>query len=168
MDVRQPPAVRNPSRKVAIAAVAVLVAIAIAGIVLVGQRGRGDLALAPGVADATQAAASAMTVARVETEAGPNNVVFAAGSDRLSEPATAKLTEFAEKAKQEKRRTIVIAGRAQVGTDGTALATRRANAVRRLFEEKGLRLGDVQIKINHVPPGAMSASEADRLHFSAP
>ena len=85
MDERKPPPTRNSSRTVALVAVAVLVVIAIAGIVLATlQRG-----LPADVAeDATRGASVPMTAASAaalaaEAEARPNQVVFATDSARV-------------------------------------------------------------------------------------
>jgi outer membrane protein OmpA-like peptidoglycan-associated protein len=174
MDERQPPPLRNSSRTLAIAAVAVLVVIAIAGIVLAGLRGRGAPAGTPAAADATQPAASAMTAAadasavKAEAEAGPNQVVFAPESDQLSDPATTKLIRFAEAAHKDKR-TVIIASKVEVRPERPQemeLARKRANAVRGVLEAHGLPLGTMQIQIAEVPLGLVPPSEANRVDLA--
>jgi outer membrane protein OmpA-like peptidoglycan-associated protein len=174
MDDRKPPPPRNSSRTLAMVAVAVLVVIAIAGIVLATLRQRGaPAAETPAVADATQAAASAMTAAAsaavaAEAEAGPNQVVFAPDSDELSEPATAKLLRLADAAKKAKR-PLVIAGKVEARPDRNQrmeLAKRRAFAVRGVLETNGVPLSSMQIQIAEVPLGLVSANDANRIEVT--
>ncbi len=172
MDDRQAPPTRNSSRTLAIAAVALLVVIAIAGIVLASLRSRGTPADGAASADATQAAASAMTAesAAVAAEAavGPNQVVFAPGSEEISEPGTVKLIRFAEQDRKVKRGMVVIVGKVEAGSGKMELAQKRAFAVRSVLQAHGLTLGNMQIKVEEAPLGTVSAAEANRVGFSVP
>lgn len=153
-------------------AVAVLVVIAIAGIVLASLRGRGTPADTPAGADATQTAASAMTTnsvaAAAEAAVGPNQVVFAPLSDRLSEPASAKLLRIAATAHKESR-TVVIASKIEARPDRAdqmELAKKRAFAVRQVLEANGVPLGTMRIEIAELPTGLVTASEANRVDLA--
>ncbi len=81
-------------------AVAVLVVIAIAGIVLASLRERNSVVVGATGASPTQQSAPPLTTAELaasaaQAEAGPNQLVFGAGSDRLLAAASAKLTQLA-------------------------------------------------------------------------
>ena len=173
MDERQPPPTRNPSRTLAKIAVAVLVVIAIAGIVLATLRGRGAPADTPVAADATQPAASAMTAAAAsaaaaEVEAGPNQVVFAPGSIELSDPATAKLQRIADAARKDKRDLVILA-KVEARPDGAqqrVIAQNRTSAVRGVLETSGVPLGKMQIRIAEEALGLVSAKEANSVEVS--
>jgi outer membrane protein OmpA-like peptidoglycan-associated protein len=174
MDERQPPPTRNSSRTLAKIAVALLVVIAIAGIVLATLRGRGTPADTPVAADATQAASAAMTAAAeasavaAEAEAGPNQVVFAPGSVELSDPATAKLQRIADAARKDKRDLVILA-KVEARPDSAqqrVLAQNRTSAVRGVLETNGVPLGKMQIRIAEEALGLVSAKEANSVEVS--
>ncbi|HSC62141.1 MAG TPA: OmpA family protein [Caldimonas sp.] len=177
MDERQPPPTRNSSRTVAKVAVAVLVVIAIAGIVLATLRGRGTPADTPVAADATQPAASAMTgaaspaaasAAAAEAAAAPNQVVFAPGSAEISEAATTKLIRIADTQRKDKRE-LVITARVEQGPElekRKALARDRGSAVRSVLETNGVPLARMQIYITDEAYGIVSASEGNRVEVT--
>ena len=149
MDERQTPPTRNSSRTLAKVAVAVLVVIAIAGIVLATLRGRGTPAGAPAAADATQSAASAMTA-------------------ELSDPATLKLIRFAADATKVKRGMIVVAGKSVAGSNKMDLARKRTEVVRDVLVAHGVPMREIQLKISEVPFALDSESEVNRVDFSVP
>jgi len=168
MDERKPPPTRNSSRTVALVAVAVLVVIAIAGIVLATlQRG-----LPADVAeDATRGASVPMTAASAaalaaEAEARPNQVVFATDSARVSTAATAKLSLLAEKAKQDKQ-SLTIVGKVEGAAAGKPehiqLARERTTAVRGVLETNGIPLSRMETRIEGLPAGVLSAKDANRI-----
>jgi outer membrane protein OmpA-like peptidoglycan-associated protein len=177
MDERQPPPTRNSSRTLAKIAVAVLVVIAIAGIVLATLRGRGPSVDTPVAADSTQGAASsptagganaAVTAAAVaaEAEAGPNQVAFAPGSDALSEPATTKLMKLADTAVKQKRAVTITAKFEASRPDQQklqALAMTRAAAVRSVLEQNKVQLTRMTTKTVSRAYGEASASELNRV-----
>ena len=177
MDERQPPPTRNSSRTLAKIAVAVLVVIAIAGIVLATLRGRGPSVDTPVAADSTQGAASsptggganaAATAAAVagEAEAGPNQVAFAPGSDALSEPATTKLMKLADTAVKQKRAVTITAKFEASRPDQQKLqelAMTRAAAVRSLLEQNRVQLTRMTTKTVSRAYGEASASELNRV-----
>jgi outer membrane protein OmpA-like peptidoglycan-associated protein len=172
MNDSQAKPLRNSSRTLAKVAVAVLVVIAVAGIVLATLRGRGTPADTSVAADATQPAASAMTevdpAAALEAAAGPNRVVFAPRSDKLSAPATAKLQHIAENAHSENR-AMVVRGKIESRPDQAdqmALAQKRAQAVRQALAANGVPLAAINIEIALLPAGGVSASDADRFDIA--
>jgi K(+)-stimulated pyrophosphate-energized sodium pump len=168
---------RNSSRTLAKVAVAVLVVIAIAGIVLASLRGRGSPAETPVAAEATQPAASAMTAAAAsaaaadqaaEADAGPGKVVFAPGSVELSEAAQSKLIGIADSASKGKR-AVTILGKVEAGSDTARqmeLARNRANAVRGVLETHGVPLARIEIRIAQEALGLVSAKDANRVEVT--
>lgn len=176
MDERKPQPTRNSSQTVAKVAIAVLVVIAIAGIVLATLRRPNAAADAPAAADATQPASSAMTppgaastaaaAATADTEAGPNQVAFAPGSAELSEPATSKLLKLAETAVKQKR-NVVITARFEGSRPDTdklrTLAMSRAAAVRSVLEQNKVLLTRMTVNAQSKALGEASASELNRV-----
>ena len=153
-------------------AVAVLVVIAIAGIVLASLRGQSASGDAATAADATQATAAAMTAAasgaaaaEAAAGAGADQIVFAPLSAQLSEAGVAKLARVAEAARKENR-TVVIASKIEARADRVEqmeLAKKRAFAVRLALEAKGVQLGTMRIEIGEMPTGLVTAGEANRV-----
>ena len=175
MDERQSPPTRNSSRTLAKIAVAVLVVIAIAGIVLATLRPRGTPADAQVAADPTQTASSPMTAeaasaaaaaVAADAEAGPNQIAFAPGSVELSEPATTKLMKLADTAVKMKR-TVTITAKFEVsGPDQAkleALARTRAAAVRSVLEQNKVQLTRMTTKTVSKALGEAQASELNRV-----
>jgi len=154
-------------------AVAVLVVIAIAGIVLATvQRGPPDEG--PVAADATHGASAPMTgasasAAAVEAEGLANQVVFAAGSAQLSSAATTKLSGLAEKAKADKRPLTILA-RVEVRGEGkeqrSQLARNRAIAVRGALEAGGVPLSRIETRIEETALGPLATKYADRIEVN--
>jgi outer membrane protein OmpA-like peptidoglycan-associated protein len=172
MDERQPPPPRNPSRTLAKVGLAVLVVIAIAGIVLAAlQRGLPDDG--PVAADATDAASAAMTAAAAsaaaEAEGLPNHIMFAADSARLSSAATVKLQRIAEKATTDKRSLTIVAKVERKG-DGkeqrSQLARNRAIAVRGALEANGVPLSRMETRIEEPGFGLIGDKEANRIEVN--
>jgi outer membrane protein OmpA-like peptidoglycan-associated protein len=173
MDDRQASPTRNSSRTVAKYAVAVLVVIAIAGIVLAIVQ-RGPPAEGSVASDATQPASAPMTaaskaVAAAEAEARPNEVVFAPDSAQLSSTARAKLLGIAEKAKADKQ-PLTIIGRVEPAPDGkeqrTQLARKRAIAVRGVLEENGIPLSRIETRIEGMASGLAAVKGANRIEVN--
>jgi hypothetical protein len=150
------------------AAVAVLVVIAIAGIVLTGLRGRapsGAGALDP---DTTRGGAPGLTppvpIPPGEAEAGPNQLVFAPRSSLLSLPAIAKLERIAKAAKAETR-SVLIALKIEIRGDRdeqSELANKRVSAVRQVLEENGIPTGAISWTIAEMPKGLVTVPELNR------
>ena len=148
------------------AAVALLVVVAIAGIVLGTMRGKGTTTV-PTAADSTSPVDSPMTAAAppaaAEAAAGPNQVVFAPGSDHISDAASAKLAKIAEMAKKSAT-GVTIASRIESRPDRTdqmELARKRSFAVRQVLEAAGIPLGRMRIDIAELPNGGVAPAEAN-------
>lgn len=155
-------------------AVAVLIVIAIAGLVLAGLRSRGA---APGQTtgtDATQqgappltgaAATAAASASAEDAAAGPNQILFAPASDQLSEAAASKVVRLAETARKEHRKVAILL-KVEARPDRAEqmnLARKRSMAVRQLLEANGIPLGTMRIEISELPNGLVSAAEANRV-----
>jgi len=147
------------------AAVALLVVVAIAGIVLGTMRGKG-ITTPPTASDSTSAPDPAMTEAQpaaAEAAAKPNQIVFAPGSDHLSEAASAKLVKIAETVKKSAT-GVTIATRIESRPDRTDqmdLARKRVSAVRQGLEAAGIPLGRIRMDIAEVPRGGVAPAEAN-------
>ena len=154
----------NSSRTAAKVAVAILVVIAVAGFVLAGLRSRTPDATQETVAPPTGDASSGS--ARAEEDAGgPNGVMFAPGSHRLSTGAVAKLQGLAETATKE-HRGIAIQARFEMGTDTgerMALARKRTIAVRQVFEASGIPVAKLPIELSQVPAGVIPPAVVNRV-----
>ncbi len=101
MDDSKPAPARNPSRTLVVALVAILIDVAIAGIVLAGLRGRPSAAEPSASASPTQQAGVATTAAsappiEADVGAGPNQVGFARGSDMLSGGSLKKIADMTQ------------------------------------------------------------------------
>ena len=174
MEQRQAAPLRNPSRTAAKLAVAVLVAIAIGGIVLTGLRQRASreeqgigAATQEGAASMTGAASAAAAAAAAEDAAGPNAVLFAAASDQLSEPGRAKVVRVAETARKE-HRGVAITSKIEARADRAqqmTLARNRAVAIRQVLEANGILLGSMRIEIAELPTGLVSPAEANKVEL---
>jgi outer membrane protein OmpA-like peptidoglycan-associated protein len=148
------------------AAVVVLVAIALAGIVL-AQRQR-----ASGDSSTTQGEPGAMTGAPALPRSGPNEVVFADASDKLPADANAKLLRIADKARTENK-TIVINARVPVSDSNDPqvdLARRRAEAVRNALQTIALQVSGakapaVRTQIIRMGSGSGLPPQADRVEL---
>jgi outer membrane protein OmpA-like peptidoglycan-associated protein len=155
MDDRKTAPPRTASRTVAIAAVALLIAIAIAGIVLGTVRHQ---SVAPAATDtATTQGSDAPPTPTVDV--GPNAVLFAASSDQLSPSDFAKMEELGKKmAGQDKM--VVILGKMDADT---ALARRRTANVRVALLKGGVPQTRMQIEIFPFPPGPVAPRAVDRV-----
>jgi outer membrane protein OmpA-like peptidoglycan-associated protein len=174
MEERKTPPPRIASRTAVMAAVAVLIVIAIAGIVLASMRGRTASPEGTGP-QSTQAGASAPTgtsasgqSAGVADEGGPNEVFFAPGSDQLSPAATAKLTLLASTAKKEGR-SVVVATKIEANADrvkNMEMAKKRAYNVRGVLTTGGVSLSVMKIEVSELPVGLVPPSIANRVEVA--
>jgi outer membrane protein OmpA-like peptidoglycan-associated protein len=167
MDARKTPAPRIASRTAVMAAVAVLIVIAIAGIVLASLR-RAPAADAEAVTDSTQATAPAPTAAAPANDGAPNEVIFAAASDQLTPAAQAKLALFAEQAKKDGR-PVVVATQIEANTqraENMDLAKRRAYKVRSALVAGGVAVAVLRIEVAELPAGGVPAAAAQRVEVN--
>ena len=153
--------------------VAVLMVIAIAGIVLASLQ-RGPPTDGTVAADETRAASAPMTgastpAAMAEAEGLRNQVVFAADSAQLSSAAAAKLQGLAEKAKTDKLLLTIVA-KFEVRGEGKEqrqqLARRRAIAVRGVLETNGVPLKRMETRIEETAFGPSAAKDANRIEVN--
>jgi outer membrane protein OmpA-like peptidoglycan-associated protein len=154
------------------ALVAVLVAVAIAGIVLAALRGRNPVPDPVAQSSTTPQAGSATTTAAppvpAETGAGPNQIAFASASDTLSPISLKKIYDVAQTAKKQSH-SVVIAAQLDAGSgraERMELAKKRADAVRGALQAGGMSVRDLQVKISELPSGLVSANDADRIELS--
>ncbi len=173
MEHRQAPPPRNPSRTVAKIAVAVLVVIAIAGFVLAGLRSRTAVVAGSAGPGSTQPGADSLTgtpaaASAPEDTGPPNQIVFAAASDRLSDAAATKVLRLADQAKKE-HHAVAIVAKIDAGSnvaEQMELARRRTLAVRQVLEQNGVPLGMMRVEISELPRGLVSAAEANRVEVA--
>ncbi|HEX2540303.1 MAG TPA: hypothetical protein VHM00_04390 [Caldimonas sp.] len=159
------PAQRNSSRIVVIAAVALLIVIAIAGIVLAGR------AEAP--AAAASPAGAAAPVASTQPDAsgptsGANEVVFAPGSDKLPTQSSESIARFSEGARGlggTVRMTARYLTGAQKAKD-LELAKARTSAVRHALQSNGVKPEQMQVELVEMPAGGLSDKDAHRVELA--
>jgi outer membrane protein OmpA-like peptidoglycan-associated protein len=161
MDERKTPPPRIASRTAVMAAVAVLIVIAIAGIVLASLRRAGPADVAGGT-DSTQASAPALTAAAPADDSPPGELVFAPGSDQLSPAVAAKVALLAERAKKEGR-TVVVKTKLEANAQRAQsmdLAKRRAFNVRGALTGGGVSLAMMKIEVTELPAGLVTPKMA--------
>lgn len=160
-----PPAQRNASRTVVISAVALLIVIAVAGIVLAGRYGTPaqiDTAPAPAAPVAsTQPPATGPT-------SGPNEVVFAPGSDKLPTQSSESIARFSEGARQVGG-TVRMTARYLTGSNKAKdleLAKARTAAVRHALQSNGVKAESMQVELVEMPAGGLNDKDAHRVELA--
>lgn len=161
---------RNPSRNLVIALVILLIVVAIAGIVLAGRRTaapkQGTAAAVPDApATATQQIAIAPTAAPVDSM---NEVVFAAGSDRLPPTSSESIAKFSDAARGVGGQ-IRLSARFLTGANKVRdleLARARTAAVRHALQANGVKAEKLQVEMVEMPPGALTDRDANRVELS--
>ncbi len=165
---------RNASRTLVIALVAVLIVVAIAGIVLAGLRGRTSASGPASPSSPTQQGADGTTTTlppppvAAEAGASPNQVAFASASDTLTPVSLKKIADVALVAKKESH-SVVIAARLEAGSEREQrmeMAKKRADAVRKALQAAGVSVNVIKMQISEYPPGLVSALDADRIELS--
>jgi len=149
------------SRTLAIVAVAVLLTIAVGGIVVSVWRARSQ----GGDAVATEAqAASPASRPRPKHHPGdPYHIVFAGNSDQLSPDAVDQISEMAESAKSSTA-AIVLSGKVETTADRAArmaLVKKRIYAVTRALISNGIEPGRLRVEVAEYPVGRIRPEEAD-------
>lgn len=157
---------RNPSRTVVIAVVLVLIVVAIAGIVLAGRR---TASPTQGTAAAVPETPSASTPqAAAGPTSGPNEVVFAAGSDKVPPQASESIARFSEAARGvggQIRLSVRYLTGANKARD-LELAKSRSAAVRHALESNGVKAEAMQVEMVEMPAGALTDKDANRVELS--
>jgi hypothetical protein len=159
------PAQRNSSRTVVIAAVALLIVIAIAGIVLAGR----SEAPAPSAAASGAAPATASTQPEVAgPTSGPNEVVFAPGSDKLPTQSSESIARFSEGARgvggmvRMTARYLTGANKAK----DLELAKGRTSAVRHALQSNGVKAEQMQVELVEMPAGGLADKDVNRVELA--
>jgi hypothetical protein len=156
----------NSSRTVVIAAIVLLLIVAIAGIVL-ATRGP---ASAPEVAQAPSPAAPASTPAAASAptaQINPNEVIFAAGSDKLPDTAAVSLGRFAEAA--HNAAGVRLSVRFLTGENKAkdlALGKTRVEAIRKVLIADGVGAEKIQIELVEMPAGSLTEADGNRIDLT--
>ncbi|MEO7057052.1 MAG: hypothetical protein ABI281_14475 [Caldimonas sp.] len=161
------PVQRTSARSLVIAAVVLLIVIAIAGIVLAGRHTAGPV---PGTAAAVPVAPVVTTpqAGGATTPAAANEVMFAAGSDKIPAGANEQIAKFGEGARGVGG-VARITARYLTGADKARdleLAKGRTAAVRHALEADGVKAGSLQIELVEMPPGVLSERDVNRVELS--
>jgi len=158
---------RDSSRNVVVAAVAVLIVVAIAGIVLASINGR------PTPAAATRSGVAAAASGDVSSSlpvagSGPNEILFAADSEKLPDGATAKLARIAEAARPDKRTVVIALSIEALDNKAAALevARNRGQAIRNQLVVDGVPIGTIRLEIAQMPRGLLPARDVGRAQLS--
>ena len=155
------PMQRTSSRTLVIAAVALLIVIAIAGIVLAGRSSAPAPAGAGSGPASTQAEASGPT-------SGANEVVFAPGSDKLPTQSSESIARFSEGARGVGG-TVRMTARYLTGADKAKdleLAKGRTSAVRHALQANGVKAEQMQVELVEMPAGALNDKDANRVEMA--
>ncbi len=162
---------RNPSRTLVIALVAVLIVVAIAGIVLASLRGRSAGTQPASLSSPTQQGEPAPTAASppVPAEVGstPNQLGFAKGSDMLTPIVLKKISDVALAAKKENH-SVVVTAQLEAGSgreQRMEMAKKRADAVRKALQAAGVSVNVIKVQISELPPGLVPPLDADRIEL---
>jgi outer membrane protein OmpA-like peptidoglycan-associated protein len=159
----------NSSRTVVIIAVAVLIVVAIAGIVLAGRKApaEGTVATAPGVPTAPASSASTPQAAASPTDPLPKEVVFAPGSDKLPPGSNEGLARFAE-AVRGGASSARLSARFLTGENKARdmeLAKARTGAIRHALQANGLASGKMDVELIEMPAGGLTDAAANRVEL---
>jgi len=159
---------RNPSHTAILLIAAVLIAIAVAGIVLSGRKAadNGSSTAAPASAVSPTSAASA-TLAAPSVPTAPDEVIFAAGSDKMPPGAADTVARFVQTVRTEGK-TIRISARYLTGADKAQafeLAKARATAVRHAVVADGMTGDKIRVELVEVPAGALTERDSNRVQL---
>lgn len=159
------PAQGHASRTVVIAAVVLLIVIAVAGIVLAGRYN------APATGGAPSAPAAPVASTQPDA-AGPtsarNEVLFAAGSDRLAAQSSESIARFSESVRIAGG-VVRVTARYATGENkakDVALAKSRAAAVRHALQANGVKAEGMQVELIEMPSGVLNDKDANRVDLS--
>ena len=162
----------NSSRTLVIVAVAVLIIVAIAGIVLAGRKAPpvadAPVATAPPTSAAPAASATTSNAAASPTDPLPKDVVFAAGSDKLPAGANEGLARFADAARSGAS-AVRLSARFLTGANKAKdldLAKARTTAIRHALEANGITGGKMQVELIEMPEGSLTPDAANRVDLT--
>ncbi|MDQ6626930.1 MAG: OmpA family protein [Pseudomonadota bacterium] len=162
----RPPAPSKSSRMIAMGAVALLIVIAIAGIVL-ATRHRPVAAVPEGAATGATSPGSTQRTAAAPTRVNPDEVNFASGSTKLPTTATETIAVFATKARASGK-IVRLSARFLTGEDKVKdqqLAKDRAAAVRAALQADGVQPDKLQMELIEVPAGTLTAVQRNRIEM---
>jgi outer membrane protein OmpA-like peptidoglycan-associated protein len=162
----------NSSRTLAVVAVAVLIVVAIAGIVLAGRKApaapEATASTAPGTTTAPASPASTPQGAAAPTEPLPQDVVFAAGSDKLPAGANEPLARFADAARSSAS-SIRLSARYLTGANKEKdfeLAKARTGAIRHALQANGVTGNKMQVELIEMPAGTLTPDAGNRVDLT--
>ena len=171
---RKPPP-SNSSRTLAIIAVAVLIVVAIAGIVIAGRKAPAapetTAATAPTTAATTATPAppaSTPQAAASPTDPLPKDVVFAAGSDKLPVGSNEPLARFADAARTSAS-SVRLSARFLTGKNkerDMELAKARTGSIRHALQANGVGAGKMQVELIEMPDGSLTPDAANRVDLT--
>lgn len=176
MDASKPAPPSNASRTLVIALVAVLIVVAIAGIVLAGLRGRSagtGLASTSASGPTRQPVEGTTTVVappavEAEAGAGPNLLAYAKASDTLTPASLKKIADIALAAKKEGH-NVVVTARLEAGDDREQrmeTAKKRVDGVRRALQAAGVSINVIKIQVSELPAGLVRAPDSERVELA--
>ncbi len=155
-----------------IALVAVLIVVAIAGIVLAELRGRaagpGPAALSPPTQQGGDASTTVVPPVAAEAGAGPGQLAFESKSDTLSPVSLKKISDVALEATKGSH-NVIVAARLEAGSgreQRMETAKKRAEAVRKALQAAGVSVNVIKVQISEYPAGLVPLLDADRIELS--
>lgn len=161
---------RNSSRTVMMFVAALLIVIAIAGIVLSGRKAIDNASGPAAPASAAVAMPGASTTpdpASAPTAAAANEVNFVAGSDKMPAGASDIIARFVEKARSENK-AVRISARYLTGANkaqNLEMAKARTGAVRHAVVADGMTGDRVTTELVEVAAGSLSDRDANRIEL---
>ena len=163
------PPLSTSSRTVVIVAVAVLIVVAIAGLVLAGRRAPQEPATAAAEApSAPVLAGSTPQAASSPTDAVPSELVFAPASDKLPPQSAEGLARFAAAARASAS-SVRLSARFLTGefkARDQELAKARTGAIRHALEANGITSGKMQIELIEMPAGSLTDAAGNRVDLT--
>jgi outer membrane protein OmpA-like peptidoglycan-associated protein len=173
MSEQKKPPQSNSSRTVVIFAVAVLIVVAIAGIVLAGRKApapapEAAVAGTPATPAATPSSGSTPQATGSPTDPLPKDVAFAAGSDKLPAGSNEGLARFADAARSSAS-SVRLSARFLTGANKERdfeLAKARTGAIRHALEANGLGSGKMQVELIEMPDGSLTPDAGNRVDLT--
>ncbi|MEP6739084.1 MAG: hypothetical protein ABJA61_01810 [Caldimonas sp.] len=161
------PPKRNLSRTAVITAVALLLVIAIAGIVL-ARRDAPQQGTAAAVPDAAPASTPLGASAPTAAASSPNEVVFAPLSDKLPAHSNDVLSRFSETARGGTG-TVRLTARFLTGENKARdleLAKARTTAIRHAIIANGVKADGMQVELIEMPAGSLNGTDGNRVDMT--